>query len=387
MAALVRGQRVFGMQAAPPSDGKVVFVVQRQWLQKHQRDLYRTATAGEADRRKAAWEQLRERLIAWRQRRMEPKVFVRFIDRSLREVEDQLAAQDNPSQPPEPSQLVVLELPQAKVRDSYSQPPEVRHLLELAWQERLENVEELSVEKIGEQLKARGVDVDHAQPDLSDRFDVQPQTDRQWAAKVAVVEFEILGEPHYQGMGGMLVRDGDDRHRPKMGDLVGGMLQDQLGDALGDLLGGAGGAERPKPEDRRREATDKALAEAAADGYRGVRVTYLSEDLANHRVMVDDRLFAHMPDESWEAVWQQSVTVDTNKSDKADDERLAADPQVAEILKAVKGLGLDANQDLFKTALSFGAVTQQAVRATDRDLAQFLLRNTRRLDGPPMGVP
>lgn len=381
MAALVGGQRIFGMLASPPGDDKVVFLVQRQWLQTHQRELYHAATAGEDERRKQAWKELQQRLLAWRERRTEPRVFVGFLDRSLREVEAQLAS---PNKPVEPSQLLLLELPKAKVRNSYLQPPEVRRLLGLAWQERLENAEDLAVDEISAQLKARGVDVQRAQPDLSDGFDIQPQTDRQWAAKVAVVEFEILGVPHYEGTGGVLVRAGDDQHRPKVGDLVGSLLQDQLGGALGDLLGGAGGV---APKDRHREAIDKALASAAADGFRGVRVTYLDQDLANRRVTVDDRFFARMPDDSWQGIWQQSATPDATDASKDDDERLAADPQVAEIMNAVKGLGLDANQDLFKPALRFGAITQQAMQATDREMAQFLLKNTRRLTGPPMVVP
>lgn len=384
MVALVGGQRIFGMLASPPGDDKVVFLVQRQWLQTHQRELYQAATAGEDDRRKQAWTELHQRLLAWRQRRTEPRVFVGFLDRSLREVEAQLAL---PNKPVEPSQLLLLELPKAKVRNSYLQPPEVRRLLGLAWQERLENAEDLAVDEISAQLKTRGVDVQRAQLDLSDRFDIQPQTEREWAAKVAVVEFEILGVPHYEGTGGVLVRAGDDQHRPKVGDLVGSLLQDQLGGALGDLLGGAGGAGGVAPKDRHREAIDKALASAAAEGFRGVRVTYLDQDLANRRVTVDDRFFARMPDDSWQDIWQQSATLDATDASKDDDERLAADPQVAEIMKAVKGLGLDANQDLFKSALRFGAITQQAMQATDREMAQFLLRNTRRLTGPPMVVP
>lgn len=149
----------------------------------------------------------------------------------------------------------------------------------------------------------------------------------------------------------------------------------------------APGAARVSPDDRHREATEKALASASADGFRGVRVSYLDQELANRRVTVDDRFFARMPDDSWQAIWRQSATLDATQASKEEDERLAADPQVAEILKTVKGLGLDANQDLFKTALRFGAVTQQAMWATDREMAQFLLKNTRRLIGPPMFVP
>lgn len=385
LVALVSGERLFGMQAAPPSGDKLTFVVQRHWLQKHQPKLYRAAVAGEAGRRARAWDDLRRRLTEWRQRRTEPKVLVSFLDRKLREAEAQVKAERDGSQPPPPSQLIVLELP-AKVRSSFTQPPAIRRLLKLAWQERLENAEELSAAEIAAKLKAAGIDAEHAQPDLSDRFDPRPQTERQWAAKVAVVEFEILGKPHYQGTGGVLMRGDGDQHRPKVADLVGNLLQDQLGGVLGDLAGEAGGAQ-PKPDDRRREASDKALAEAANEGFRGVRVTYLNEKLATHQVTVDDRFFAQMPDGSWQEIWQTMATLDANQAGAEDHARLAADPQVAEIMNVVKGRGLDANQELFQTALRFGAVTQDAMQATDRDLVQFLRANSRRLIGPPLSVP
>ncbi len=386
LVALVSGERLFGMQAAPPSGDKLTFVVQRRWLQKHQPKLYRAAVAGEAERRARAWDDLRRRLTEWRQRRTEPKVLVSFLDRKLREAEAQVMAERDGSQLPPPSQLIVLELP-AKLRSSFTQPPAIRRLLKLAWQERLENAEELSAAEIAAKLKAAGIDAEHAQPDLSDRFDPRTQTERQWAAKVAVVEFEILGKPHYQGTGGVLMRGDGDQHRPKVADLVGNLLQDQLGDVLGDLAGEAGGASRPKSDDRRREATEKTLAGAASDGFRGVRVTYLKEELAKHQATVDDRFFARMPDDSWQVIWQKTATLDANQPAKDDGTRLAADPQVAEIMNVVKGLGLDANQELFQTALRFGAVTQDAMQATDRDLVQFLRANSRRLIGPPMSVP
>jgi hypothetical protein len=56
-------------------------------------------------------------------------------------------------------------------------------------------------------------------------------------------------------------------------------------------------------------------------------------------------------------------------------------------LKTLKGLGLDDNQDLVKSALRFGGATQKAMRATDTQFADYLLSQTRRLIGPPVPVP
>jgi hypothetical protein len=387
MVALVGGEQVLGMFVAPPADGLITLYVSREWLQKRQPALYRKVTAGEDDRRKQALKQYIERLEDWRNRRAEPKLLSNFIERSLRDVESRLRALDDPDRKSEPSQLVIVELPAAQVRRHFAQPQTVRRLLALAWEARLANAEELSLAAITEQLKEQGVEVGHATPDLSDRFDIVPLNDRQWAAKVALIEFEILGKPHFQGTGGVLLRDDGDGARPPLGELVSGMIQDQLGDALGDLLNPQPGVGGAGATSKQRAAVDKALASAGDDKATGVRITYLDQSLANRRVTVSDTFYARMPDKRWQAIWQQSSSVGTDGGKDLGEEEIAADPQVAEILKTLKGLGLDANNDLLKSALRFGGATQKAMQATEREFADFLLAQTRRLIGPPVLVP
>ena len=220
-------------------------------------------------------------------------------------------------------------------------------------------------------------------PDISDRLGIVPLDDRQWAAKVALIEFEILGQPHFQGTGGMLARDDGSGQRPQLPDLIGGMLQDQLGDALGDLLnpqpGAAGGA-----GNKQVKAVEKALATAAEEQATGVRITYLNQDLVNGRVTVSDTFYARMPDRAWTAIWEKSSTAGLDAANEVGEDELAADPQVAEVLKTLKGLGLDANQDMFKSALRFGGATKKAMQDTDHRFTDFLLAHTRRLIDPPI---
>ncbi|HET6879730.1 MAG TPA: hypothetical protein VFI31_06235 [Pirellulales bacterium] len=387
MVALAGGERIAGMFASAPTEGMVTLYASRDWLRKHQAAFYRKFAAGEEDRRKEALEQYRQRIADWRERRTEPKILKLFIGRSLRDVESQIEQLEKGDKPPEPSQLVVIEAPAKQVRNFYAQPQATRRLLALAWEAQLEGAEDLPVNELTERLKKQGVDVEHAWPDLSDRFNVVPLTPRQWAAKVALVEFEIVGKPHFQGTGGVLLEDDGDGNRPPLADLVGGLLQDQLGDALGDLLNPAEGRERAGGGSKQQAAVDKALASAADKKSTGVRITNLDQDLARHRVTVNDAFYAFMPDGAWQAIWQQSSTIDTNEAKDLGEDQLAADPQVAEIMQTLKGLGLDANQDLLKSALRFGGATQKAMQATDHDFADYLLSHTRRLIGPPVVVP
>ncbi|HWB12382.1 MAG TPA: hypothetical protein VG826_24365 [Pirellulales bacterium] len=387
MIALVSGERLMGMFAGPVADGSVTFYVARDWLEKHQPALYRKVAAGEEDRRKQALQKYLERLSEWRDRRAEPRLLNNFIERSIRDVEARLNSLDSPDAKSQPSQLLIVEFPAARVRRHFTQPQRVRRLLGLAWEANLANVEDLSAQAIAEELKKQGVDIEYATPDLSDRFEIVSPDDRQWAAKVALIEFEILGKPRFQGTGGVLLRDDGDGARPPLADLVSGLIQDQLGDALGDLLNPQPGAGAPTGAARRQAAVDKALASARDDKATGVRITYLDQSLQKRQVSVTDTFYARMPDERWQAIWQQSAVIALDGAKDLNEDQLAADPQIAEIPKTLQGLGLDANNDLFKSALRFGGATQKALQATNRDFAEFILAQTRRLIGPPVAVP
>ena len=407
LLTLVSGERLLGMLIGPPAalgtrgvgppgSETVVFLVERAWLQKRLAALYRQTTKDEAKLRREALEQLRVRLTEWRERRAEPRVLAGFLDRRIADVEKQLAAANDASRAPEPSQLLLIELPVKRIRQSFVQPADRRRLLGLAWEERLANVGGRSAADLTAELRERKVDIDLAQPDISDRLPMLPQTDRQWAAKVALVEFQILAKPHFQGTGSVLVRDDGGQQRPPIGDLLGSLMQDQLGDALGDLLndplgngplGNGGGRGRPQGDERRRQAIDKALTEAAGDGLRGARVSYLEQDLLKHQVTVAETFHARMPDDTWLMIWQQSATVDARQAAQEGGAQLAEDPQIAQVVKTMKQLGLGASDDLLQTALGFGAATQQGLRETDRGFGHFLLMNTRSLTGPPLAVP
>lgn len=393
MAALVGGERLFGMVFGPPSHGELPFVVRREWLRKHAPNVYRKTVAGEDERRREAIEQLHDRLAAWRERRGEPKLLTSFLDRSLAETKARLAAFDAKQQPHEPAQLLLVSIPVVQIRKQYQQPQETRRILALAWEERLDEPEEAPVSELVEQLKQKKIDPAQAQPDLSDRLDALPLDDRQWAAKMALAEYAILGKPRYQGAGGMLVREDSGEDRPPLGELIAGMMKSQLEGALGDLLNPAGDLLNPaggaanSNENKLNEAIGKATRECDADGTTGVRITDLDQDLARRQVTVKDAFWAKLPDGAWQPIWQVSSTIDASKPRPNEEDALKQDPQIAEALKLVKSLGLDVDPDLLRTAMRSGAATQEALQVVDRQFADYLLANTRRLDGPPLVVP
>ncbi|HEX5499795.1 MAG TPA: hypothetical protein VFX03_11225, partial [Thermomicrobiales bacterium] len=370
MVSLAGGERLFGMFAGSPRGGELQMLVGRAWLRQHAPSVYRKATAGEDERRKAALEQLRDRLVAWRERRTEPKLLTSFLDRSLDETKAALAAVDDPKRRQEPSQLLLVSVPVLQVRKQYRQPPETRRILGLAWEHQIDGAEDLPKAALVERLKAQQIDPAEAQPDLSDRLDVLPLDDRQWAAKMALAEYAVLGQPHFQGSGGLLVRDDTGQNRPALGELIAGMAQSQLEDALGELLGPAGGAKRNESQ-KLKQAIDKATRSCDDEGKTGARITQLDQDLARRQVTVNDRFLAKMPDGSWQAIWQFASTIDAGKPRPNEEANLAKDPQVAEAVKTIKGLGLDLDPELLRTAMRSGVATQEALAAVDREFADY----------------
>ncbi len=386
MLALVGGERLFGMLVAPPAGGEVKLLLRREWLRKHAPNQYQKATAGEDERQRAAIEALKERLIAWRERRDEPKLLVSFLDRNIAETEGQLGALTDGKTQPELAPLLLVSIPLAQVRKSYEQPPETRRLLGLAWEAELDGAEDLPASELAAQLKSRQIDVERGRPDLSDRIGLLPLDDRQWSAKMALAEYAILGKPHFQGLGTTLVREDSERERPALGELIAELAKSQLGDLLDDLLA-PGGGNAARQDDQRKRAVVQATREADADGSIAARITQLDQDLARHRVTVSDSFWAKMPDGAWQPVWQFASSIDASQAKPGDEKKLEQDPQIAEALKLVKNLGLDIDPKQLQAAMRHGVATQEALQAVDAEFAEYLLANTRRLDGPPLLLP
>jgi hypothetical protein len=379
MLMLSSGERLLGIRPGPARSGIVALVVERAWLAEHEPALLRDVAAGEIDRARAHLDLLRDRITAWREeRRDQPELTDRLSDQ-LDRVDRRLRVFDEG--PPEPSQLLMLEFPAADVKREFVQTPENRRVLALAWQEHLEDAVEESVSSLTRQLIEKGVDVDRDSPDLSDRVAAFAQDERQWAARVALVEYEMQGRPHFQGIGASLVRVDSESAEPDLSQLIQGLLGSDVESQLAELLG----SPRPAPRNANSSAELRdALREADADGFRGVRVTRLGSLLDTRLATVEGRFMAKMPDGRWLEVWRHEASADAATPRPEVEEQLRDDPQVAEALRILSGLGLEADASAVGTAMRHGAAVKEALDGLNGAFGDFVLQYTTDLAGPPV---
>ena len=269
VAGLPGGERILGIRLDDGRSPEIQMLVRRAWLERHSPQLYERFSKTESEEATAAWEKLRERLLEWQTKRAEDKRLSGYITRQLETVEKRLAPADEnrPKRKEPPSLLLLVRFPKKELRTQQSVSQQRRQLLALAWQHELDEPESLSALDVTAKLKELKVDPTTAQVDLSDRVPPQPTTDRQWSAKTALVEFSLLGAPHFQGTGDYLVEAGDGAPQPGLEELLGGLLGGQLEELLNP--GGKPAAAK--------DATDKATGPAEKAGRIGVRITQMNQ--------------------------------------------------------------------------------------------------------------
>jgi hypothetical protein len=376
------GEKLLGIRLDDGKQDSVRLLAGRAWLRANAPKAYKAIAKVEAEQTRAATEKLIDRLKQWRERRKDEQALVGYLDRKLESASNDLAALDRSDDDDGParveSQLVFVDMPRQSIKRQQSQSPQRRALLALAWEHRIAAAEEVSAAELAKRLKAQKIDPAEAQPDLSDRVPPQELSDRQWSAKMGLVEFSLLGKPHYQGTDSKLFDSADGR-RPGLDQLLGGLRAG----GIEELLKLAGGE---SPEDNQPavddNAADTVLEAAKKAGTTGVRITQLNQDALAGKVTVRERFMALMPDGNWVAVWDHTESADANQSRPEAEQEIAADPQVAEAVAGLKELGFGGGQELFDKAIRHGAATLEAQRAADRSFGKFLLRSTRRLDGP-----
>jgi hypothetical protein len=367
------GERLVGYMITQPPAEAVQILVRRECLRRTAPAFLKVKEQAEAETARLARLERRDRIQLWQKQRTEPPTLVAFIEQELRRVTDQIERAENEAAPP-PTQLMLLAFPKYQVFSHYLQPADRRRILPLAWQHELANPEDRPAAILTRELEAKNVDWRATQADLSDRIALERETEDQWAARVALTEYAYLNMPQFHGSGGLLVRADGDAPRPDVSDLLASVLQRELAGLLD------GNATNPRGADANAETI--ALRSAAADGFRGARITRLDQSLAASRVTVRARFLARMPNGSWQLVWQDSETADIRKVRPDQEQVLADDPQVAEALEIFKQLGLTPDQNTLATALRVGAATKIAQAAAETSFEEFLRPATLHLDSP-----
>ncbi len=277
---------------------------------------------------------------------------------------------------------MLLQLPAKLVTFHFLQPAARRATLLQAWREKLENVETRKAADLVAELRDKNIKPTEAPIDLSERLPPHPQSEREWAAQRAIVEFQLGKRLEFQGTGDTLIRTGEGAKNVDINQLVGQMLQGELQKTLGDLLGAAGQQPANKPG-----WFEQAAKAADREGVSGCRVTRLQQEIATGRVTVEVHFVARMPQNKWEVISTDKVTLDANQPRKDLQDGIAKDPQVAKAIETVKGLGLPVAEAQIKLALQFGAATMEAQQSAETRFFQRQNRYTRNLDGPPLLWP
>ena len=372
--SLKSGKVVRGIAIAAPADGPMVVATDRQWLQKHLPDLFLKATVAETDQRKLAIRQLIERL----KKRMAAPVaepgLAFFLKQELERAESQRES------PPDPPQFIWLELERESIHRFTPAAADRKRVAMWAWSEFLPNVESRDHHDLQRELTQRKVDFTANPPDLSDRVGPRLQDDREWAARMALVEY-ALGKPlDFQGTGDLLIRTDGNQKSIDLAPLLTRTLNSQVDSLLKELTGEPRTAtSTPENKDWLKSATKA----ADADSVRGLRATRVEVQTDGLKAVVQTAFGVRMPDGSWEVIWSHRESQDGTKLRADAEAKIAKDPRILQITDTLKSLGAGGG-DQIRQAIRFGAATMAAQQAADSRFFEFRDRYTKHLDGPPL---
>lgn len=402
-------------------DGSLDVAVQRDWLDAHAPEVAEVLGAEERRQTKAVMEALAKRLAAAIATLPESRTrTLGLLRREADRVDDWLAAaeeagdrdaaarsadEEGTDRPIRPraarrgdSQFTLLRIAPKRVTKVRPSGQDAQRIARWAWSERLEDVEGRSAADLTKELKGRGIDPRSPPPGLGDRLPPLPQDDREWAARMALVEDALGDTVAFQGFGDTVVKAGEAEGGlagilPQLGQLLGGG-NGGLG-GLDDILdglkaGGPPGAQAAppatpgganpagKPAER---WLMSARAQAADAGH--YRATRVNVDAAKGRAEVESVFEARMPDGSWETIWREVRAADAARANEAAVERITADERISGLLQTIRRIGLVDEASILQ-AIRVGAATSTAQGEIDTAFNDFRSRHIQRLDGPPL---
>ena len=404
-------------------DGSLDVAVQRDWLETSAPEAAEVLGAEERRQTKAVMEALAKRLVAAIAALPESRTrTIGLLRREADRVDDWLAAAeqaadreaaqqgvdeggaDRPIRPRAArrgeSQFTLLRIAPKRVTKVQPSGQNAQRIARWAWSERLENVEGRSAADLTKELKGRGIDPLSPPPGLGDRLPPLPQDDREWAARMALVEDALGDAVAFQGFGDTVVKAGEAEGGlagllPQLGQLLGGGNGALGGLGLNEILGGLQGGGLPgvpaippstpgganpagKPAER---WLVSARVQAADAGH--YRATRVNVDAANGRAEVESVFEVRMADGSWETIWREVRAADAARANDAVVERITADERISGLLQTIRGIGLVDEASIMQ-AIRVGAATSTAQGEIDTAFNDYRSRHIQRLDGPPL---
>ena len=362
-------QRLYGIVMTPQGQRPLRVLVERAWLKTTYPDLLAELENAELRKRVKAAEDLKSRIESWMEVRKNDRLLKIFLEDELARIGDEAPQEDSSGK------FVIAELGAARVHRVFRQPNDRKRIVGLAWEHDLPDVTTRSTIRLRKDLEAKNVDVERARFDLSSEIKLVGQTEQQWAAKVALVEFHLRKELEFQGTGKNLIRAGT---KPDPAAMIGNLLGSSLDiSALGRDLG------LPEFRSNTPKKTEdlwwrRPTQEAEKDGFRGVLLTRLNQSALSNRISVESHFFAMESPGKWFEIYRGSATADANASDPDELNAIKEDPQIKAILDQIKGLGLGVDEATLAKALGHGAATQRALRKAKGDFYEFMRASVKR---------
>jgi hypothetical protein len=285
------------------------------------------------------------------------------------------------------AEFAVLDVPPRQVRRVRPAAPAAARLARWGWHDGLDDVESLAPGRLRAALIEAGVDPDAEPPALVDRLPARPQNDREWQARMSLVE-DALGTPVvFQGVGDTVVRVPAGGATPV--DLVGLVAQLLGGDAgrrdgsgglLGGILADLLATDLPPGPDRWLESARAAASEGR------FRATRVAPDAAGGRATVESVFATRLADGSWVTVWRDARVASADDAPPGATARILDDPRIRPLLEGLRAVGI-VDATIIDRAVAVGAATLAAQEASDARFAELRGAVVRRLDVPHLDLP
>jgi hypothetical protein len=343
------GSIVLGLVTAttPGPRGSVEFLVRREWAEKAVKEHAKKWDRATAGGTRAAVEQRRKRLEAWRHDR------ARNVDANDRIIQwiDRELARTGARGAPARSVLLSVRLPRSDVRGLDRSPAGTERMLRLAWLCSLPDPESMPVAELKDALEARGyaLDVGGRSPPVALDALLPPTTEPEpiWLARRAASELSVDSDLRFVRFQDTVLPD------TGTGGLPGGIGLTTAMSELKRLLD-------VDPGEQADPLLEK-LKAVAARGRAGAVVTRLqiAPDLSN--VTVESTLWIR-GGERWVPFGSRAATVRPEDVGGDAGKGLEADPQIQGAFKVVESLGLGAiPADIKNRSLRIGAATEKAL--------------------------
>ena len=388
---LVRGEGELRGLVVSQSKEQVTFAVRREWMSaRHPGWLTRVETAAKEQNEKTQ-EELKTRLADWkrdlnaaadRNRQLLATIGLAEEDaeKARKKAEDKKENGDEDKSSNEG--FILVTIPATDVRRVIAQPAEKRQLASVAWEEKLNAVEETPAPRLQTLMDKADKTWPTRATKIASQLPGAPEGPDEWSARTAIWEFQFGERVTFQGMGANAFRTDRSDLQPSLAQIVPSVLQGQaLGD-LSSLLDGNLGGGRPAapPADAARKS---AISQAETAKVRALRLTTLNMAMERNAVDVISEFVVRRPAGTWGVVWRDTVTENTATPRKEAEDRIRQDPQLAEALKITQALGV---QGEIEKAIRAGAATMVAQTTIDGRFNRWVESMTQRFDGPPLTI-